>query len=97
MHSPAMTALLGEQPEKGAPDALDVLGIGQHKSAKGPGGWHDDAWHAPAAAGAMEAQARKPVPPHVVSASSQGTAFPKSWPLADRTHAYLSSTIMHAG
>ncbi len=59
MHSPAMTALLGEQPDKGAPDALVVLGIGQHTSGKGPGGWHDVHGMHPAA-GAMEAQVRKP-------------------------------------
>ena len=60
MHTPAMTALLGEQPEKGASDVLDVLGIGQHKSAKGAGAWHDVHGVAPPA-GAMEAQARNPV------------------------------------
>ncbi len=60
MHSPAMTALLGEQPEKGAPDALHILGLGQHTSGKGPGGWHDAHRMHAAAAVAMEAQARSP-------------------------------------
>ena len=60
MHSPAMTALLGQQPEKGAPDALDILGIGQPTSGKGPGGWHDAHHMHAAAAGALEAQACKP-------------------------------------
>ena len=57
MHTTAMTALLGDQPAKGAPDALDVLGIGQHKFSDGPGRW-DNVHNEHPAAGQIEAQAR---------------------------------------
>ena len=41
MHKPAMAALLCGQPAKGVPDAIEVMGIGQHKSGGDPSRWRD--------------------------------------------------------
>ena len=56
MHTPAMTALLCGEPTKGVPDAIDVMGIRQHKLGADPSRWRD----VQPAGGPVEAQVGLP-------------------------------------
>ncbi len=66
MHTPAMAALLCGQPAKGVPDAIDVMGIGQHKPGGEPGQWRG----VQLAGGPVEAQVGLPTSVILQSACS---------------------------